>query len=103
MDFTETRARLLAGALTLALAPWTNAGAADGNLTVVELFTSQGCSSCPPADALLGELADRDDLLALSFHVDYWDCIGWRDVFASPLHTQRQRSYASATSTHPRW
>ena len=61
---------------------------------MVELFTSQGCSSCPPADALLADLADRDDLLALSFHVDYWDYIGWKDVFASPLYTRRQRSYA---------
>jgi hypothetical protein len=61
---------------------------------VVELFTSQGCSSCPPADAFLGELAKRDDLLALSFHVDYWDYIGWKDVFASPVNSRRQRDYA---------
>ena len=64
-------------------------------LTVVELFTSQGCSSCPPADAFLGELAKRDDILALSVHVDYWDYIGWKDVFASPRNTQRQRDYAA--------
>jgi hypothetical protein len=63
-------------------------------LTVVELFTSQGCSSCPPADALLGELAGRDDVLALSIHVDYWDYIGWKDPFAKPENTQRQRRYA---------
>ena len=63
-------------------------------LTVVELYTSQGCSSCPPADAFLGELAKRDDLLALSVHVDYWDYICWKDPFASPLNTQRQRQYA---------
>jgi len=63
---------------------------------VVELFTSQGCSSCPPADALLGELAMRDDVIALALHVDYWDYIGWEDVFASPQLTQRQHAYARA-------
>ena len=61
---------------------------------VVELFTSQGCSSCPPADALLGELAQRDDVVALSMHVDYWDYIGWKDPFASPQITERQRRYS---------
>ena len=63
-------------------------------LTVVELFTSQGCSSCPPADALLGELAQRDGILALSRHVGYWDYIGWKDPFALPANTERQRVYA---------
>src|SRR5262245_38547331 len=63
---------------------------------VVELFTSQGCNSCPPADALLGELAQRPDLVALAFHVDYWNYIGWQDPFSSPEATQRQRDYASS-------
>ncbi|MGB0504951.1 MAG: DUF1223 domain-containing protein [Pikeienuella sp.] len=61
---------------------------------VVELFTSQGCSSCPPADAYLGQLAEREDVIALSLHVDYWDYLGWRDVFGSAGHTKRQRRYA---------
>ena len=77
----------------LAAAPFSLA-AAERPLTVVELFTSQGCSSCPPADAFLGELAGRDDVLALSFHVDYWDYIGWKDPFASAEHTRRQRDYS---------
>ena len=68
--------------------------AADKPLTVVELFTSQGCSSCPPADAYLHELAKRDDVLALSVHVDYWDYIGWKDPFAKGAHGQRQKKYA---------
>jgi len=63
-------------------------------LTVVELFTSQGCSSCPPADAYLGDLAKDADVLALSFHVDYWDNLGWPDPFSSAENTQRQRQYA---------
>lgn len=66
----------------------------DPNLVVVELFTSQGCSSCPPADAFLGELAKRSDVLALSLHVDYWNYIGWTDPFSSPTMTARQRAYS---------
>ena len=61
---------------------------------VVELFTSQGCSSCPPANATLNQLADRKDVLALSFGVIYWDYLGWKDTFASPANTRRQYDYA---------
>ncbi len=63
---------------------------------VVELFTSQGCSSCPPADALLESLALREDVIALALHVDYWDYIGWEDMFADPAYTLRQKGYAHA-------
>ncbi len=63
---------------------------------LVELFTSQGCSSCPPADKLAGLLRDRDDALVVSFNVDYWDYIGWKDTLAKPEFTARQRSYALA-------
>ncbi len=61
---------------------------------VIELYTSQGCSSCPPADAILHDLAKRDDIIALAMHVDYWDYIGWKDTFASPEITARQHAYA---------
>ena len=61
---------------------------------VVELFTSQGCSNCPPADALLKTYADRNDIIALTLPVDYWDYLGWKDTLASSRNTERQRTYA---------
>jgi len=61
---------------------------------VVELFTSQGCSSCPPADRLLGELAHDPSIVAMSLPIDYWDYIGWKDTLAKPRHAARQRFYA---------
>jgi hypothetical protein len=67
-----------------------------GEPVVVELFTSQGCSSCPPADALLAQLTEREDIIALALHVDYWDYIGWEDQFADPAFTRRQKGYANA-------
>jgi len=85
---------LALGGLAMAASPVAAAEGQASQLTVVELFTSQGCSSCPPADELLGDLSKRDDVLALSFHVDYWDYIGWKDPFANPAYTQRQRDYA---------
>ncbi|WP_137150517.1 DUF1223 domain-containing protein [Devosia sp. FKR38] len=63
---------------------------------VVELFTSQGCSSCPPADALLTSLSERGDVLALAYHVDYWDYVGWKDTFGSAAYSDRQRAYAQS-------
>ena len=70
---------------------------AGSQKVVLELFTSQGCSSCPSADAHLGELAEmRDDVIALSVHVDYWNYIGWEDRFATAEMTARQKDYARA-------
>jgi hypothetical protein len=69
---------------------------AQSRPAVVELFTSEGCNSCPPAEAYIGELAKRRDVLALAFHVDYWDDLGWRDRFGLPEAVHRQQAYASA-------
>jgi hypothetical protein len=76
----------------MAFSPAAQAQTADA--VVVELFTSQGCSSCPAADAVLGQLAGDTRVIALSLHVDYWDYLGWKDVFASPKFTARQKDYA---------
>lgn len=70
--------------------------AAEDRPTVVELYTSQGCSSCPPADAILARIAERGDVIALALHVDYWDYIGWKDTFGNPRFTERQKAYARA-------
>jgi len=80
----------------VAIGLWAGAALSQSQPVVVELYTSQGCSSCPPADALLTKLAMRDDVLALALHVDYWDYIGWKDTFADPNFTARQKAYARA-------
>ncbi len=87
------------GAAALILMAAAGAGAAGAETpapVVLELYTSQGCSSCPAADALLEELADQPGLLPLALHVDYWDYIGWADTFAHPGFTERQKAYARA-------
>lgn len=66
---------------------------------VVELFTSQGCSSCPPADALLTEWSHDPGVLVLSLHVDYWDYLGWKDTLSRPGHVKRQQAYARSTGS----
>ena len=88
--------RMLLGA-TLAAGLTVSAGAMAGDTPrpiVVELYTSQGCSSCPPADALLGRLAQRSDVLAMSLPITYWDMLGWKDTLATPANTARQKAYA---------
>ncbi len=74
---------------------WQAAGAGEmkPQPILVELFTSQGCSSCPPADQILGQIKGREDVVALSFNVDYWDYIGWRDTLAKHENTLRQQAY----------
>ena len=84
-----TRRSLFAGLASLAAAP----APAAVRPVVIELFTSQGCSSCPPADALLREMAARPEVLPLAFHVTYWDSLGWRDPYSLDLATTRQRAY----------
>ena len=83
------------GVLMLAL-PSLPAAAEEqtSGVKVVELFTSQGCSSCPPADALLQSYVKKPDVVALSYSVDYWDYLGWRDTFGSAANSARQRAYA---------
>jgi hypothetical protein len=90
-------ASLATGAvLAAAVAAWSmsGAGGTPRRPVVLELFQSQGCSSCPPANANLNAIADRPDVLALSFGVTYWDQLGWKDSFAQPAFTDRQKAYA---------
>lgn len=92
--FARIRKAVAGLAIPLVALSW--AGPAASDPVVVELYTSQGCSSCPPADALLAELAERDDVIALSLHVDYWDYLGWRDIHARKEFTKRQMAYRDA-------
>lgn len=93
----------MVGAMGLAAA----APAQAGQPVVVELFQSQGCSDCPPAQLNLNSLAGRPDVLALSYGVTYWDYLGWKDSFASPAYTQRERDYSAhnggAGVATPQW
>lgn len=86
--------RLLACVAALVLGVNATVAMADDTPVVVELFTSQGCSSCPPADEMLARLGERDNIIALGLHVDYWDYIGWKDKFAHAAFTKRQKGYA---------
>jgi hypothetical protein len=81
-------------AMAAALLGFAGLAHAEPRPAVIELFTSEGCNSCPPAEAYVGELAGRGDVLALSFHVDYWDDLGWRDRYGLSQSVERQRTYA---------
>lgn len=80
----------------LGFASAADAGATDRPLGVIELFTSQGCNSCPPADKLFGQFAEGNDVVALAYHVNYWDYLGWRDNLANSENTERQYAYMRA-------
>ncbi len=107
-----TRLRTLTLLVGLAVLSW-GAAKADGGPTVVELFTSQSCYSCPPAEAFLGELAGRDGILALEFHVDYWNSLiygaagKWADPFSRPAlpsaSASTPRQFPAGASTPRRW
>ena len=90
------RLKIALGAVAALLAAGPAAAANASSPTVVELFQSQGCSSCPPANANLNAIADRPDILALSFAVTYWDRLGWKDTFAHSAYTARQWEYSRA-------
>ncbi len=96
VSFKTAAAGLLAAVVTACSQGQAAPLPAAHGLQVVELFQSQGCSSCPPANANVMALADRPDVLTLSWQVTYWDYLGWKDSFAQPAFTQRQHDYAAA-------
>jgi hypothetical protein len=93
---TRREALLLAAGACVAGGGLAAAGSTQSRPAVIELFTSQGCSSCPAADSFMEKLAAMPDVIALSYNVDYWDYLGWRDTLASPANSQRQYDYAKA-------
>src|SRR3712207_5775782 len=92
---TKRAAMMAATGMAFLPLAWSFAGEA-GPRAVVELFTSQGCSSCPPADSFVAELSRREDVVALTLPVDYWDYLGWKDTLGRREHTERQYAYAEA-------
>lgn len=95
LSFAMTSSILAATSFSAQIA---NADVMTKPKAVVELFTSQGCSSCPPADKVVGDLVSEGDVLALTLPVDYWDYLGWRDTLGKPEHSERQRAYATGRS-----
>lgn len=96
----EMKLGMVVFAVAMQVLPGTVMAQSAGRPAVIELYTSQGCSSCPPADALLAQVAERDDVIALALHVDYWDYIGWKDTFGNERFTARQKAYARAAGEH---
>lgn len=95
MTFTSRRSFIAAAGVSLSMTfMGVGSAHADERLTVVELFQSQGCSSCPPANVNVMAVMDRPGVLALTYQVTYWDNLGWKDTFAKPAFTARQRDYA---------
>ena len=92
----RSMATIAAGLVGAGLAAVSAQAQQSSNGVLVELFTSQGCYSCPPADELLGELAKRPEVVGLSLNVDYWDYIGWEDRLAQKAYTKRQYAYTNA-------
>src|SRR5256885_10189363 len=90
------RRRVASSLAVIASAMLTSVVASAEPRAVIELFTSQGCSSCPPADKLAGELARDPSLVVMSLPIDYWDYLGWKDTVALPGHTNRQRAYSKS-------
>ena len=93
INCSDARPGLFAAAVLFLAVAATGAVARERPVTVVELFTSQGCSACPPANANLATLSERPGVLALSFGVTYWDRLGWKDTFGTSLYTERQAQY----------
>jgi hypothetical protein len=94
MEISKVHGRQVVSTMLIGLLLSVMTAEAASRPTLVELYTSEGCSSCPPAEKLLGELAQRPDVLPLAFHVDYWDGLGWRDRFSMQEATQRQQEAA---------
>ncbi len=99
-DITRRTALKLGAAAAIATTSARPGMAEADNPVIIELFTSQGCSSCPPADALLDQLRDQPNVIAMSFNVDYWDYLGWRDTLGSPEYSKRQQLYAKSRKSH---
>jgi hypothetical protein len=99
MRFAETSLLLLVAGGVGCHAPEARAEPRADGVAVLELFTSEGCSSCPPADAVLADLARDPRVFALSYHVDYWDQLGWPDRFSSADNTERQSAYVAVFGT----